>query len=211
MLAWNTEITTARAGIDGEACPERRQRVHPATQSPAERPILLTRIRQVIAVLAIILSPITARAADCLAIDEAGQHIGEVKCVTGKVVRVKVGASGVHFLDFCEDQMTCPFTVVVFGHDLKDVGDVRRLAGRTIEIRGALKIYDGRPEIILSRISQIEGGAAMIPPLPKNYDVENRGHFSAGRLRPTKKPTKKKASPNSTSTYGTDVEGDGPE
>ena len=53
------------------------------------------------------------------------------------------------------------------------------------------KLYDGRPEIILSRISQIEGGAAMIPPLPKNYDVENRGHFSAGRLRPTKKPPKK--------------------
>jgi len=130
-------------------------------------------------VLVVLLSPASARAADCLAIHEAGQHIGEVKCVTGKVVRIKVGAKGVHFLDFCEDQMTCPFTIVVFANDLKDVGDVRRLAGRTIEIRGALKIYDGRPEIILSRISQIEGGAAMIPPLPKSYDVENRGHYSA--------------------------------
>ncbi len=48
----------------------------------------------------------------------------------------------------------------------------------------------------------------MIPPLPKNYDVENRGHFSAGRLRPTKKPAKTKAKPNTTSTYGNDVEGD---
>ena len=62
--------------------------------------------------------------------------------------------------------MGCPFTVVVFSHDLKDVGDVRRLAGRTIEIRGAVKAYEGRPEIILSRISQIDGGAAMIPPPP---------------------------------------------
>ena len=87
-----------------------------------------------------------------------------------------------HFLDFCEDQAACPFTVVVFSHDLKDVGDVRRLAGRTIEIVGNVKLYEGRPEIILSRISQIRGGAAMIPPLPKNYDVENRGHYSAGRL-----------------------------
>jgi hypothetical protein len=49
----------------------------------------------------------------------------------------------------------------------------------------------------------------MIPPLPKNYDVENRGHYSAGRLRPTKKPTKTKAKPNTTSTYGNDVEGEG--
>jgi hypothetical protein len=171
----------------------------------------LARIRHLVAILVVLLSPASARAADCLSIREAGQHIGEVKCVTGKVVRIKVGAKGVHFLDFCEDQMACPFTVVVFANDLKDVGDVRRLAGRTIEIRGALKIYDGRPEIILSRISQIEGGAAMIPPLPKHYDVENRGHFSAGRLRPTKKPTKKKPKPDPTATYGTDVEGEDPQ
>lgn len=143
-------------------------------------------------------------------IHEAGQHIGETKCVAGKVVRVKVGAKGTHFLDFCEDSMACPFTVVVFSHDLKDVGDVRGLAGRTIEIRGTVKVYDGRPEIILNRISQIEGGAAMIPPLPKSYDVESRGHFSAGRLYPSKKPKKTKAKPNPTATYGTDVESDNP-
>ncbi len=149
-------------------------------------------------------------ASECIQIAEAGQHIGETKCVTGKVLRVKVGAKNVHFLDFCEDAMACPFTVVVFGNDLKDVGDVRRLAGRTIEIRGNVKAYDGRPEIILSRISQIQGGAAMIPPLPKNYDVENRGHFSAGRLYPSKKPRKTKAKPNVTATYGNDVEGNDP-
>lgn len=142
-----------------------------------------------------------AVAADCVPIQEAGQHVGETKCVTGKVHRVKVGAKGVHFLDFCEDQAACPFSVVVFSHDLKDVGDVRRLAGRTIEIRGDVKLYDGKPEIILKRIGQITGGTAMIPPLPKNYDVENRGHYSAGRLHPSKKPAKAKTAPNPTATY----------
>ena len=176
-------------------------------QSPAARHEWLNSILHTLAVfIAVLVSPSLLSASDCIALHEAGQHIGETKCITGKVLRVKVGAKGVHFLDFCEDQMACPFTVVVFGHDLKDVGDVRRLAGRTIEIRGVLKVYDGRPEIILSRISQIEGGAAMIPPLPKNYDVENRGHYSAGRLRPTKRPTKKTPAPNPTATY--DVEGD---
>jgi hypothetical protein len=48
--------------------------------------------------------------------------------------------------------MACPFTVVVFPSGLKDVGDVRRLAGRSIEIRADLKLYDGRAEIILNRI-----------------------------------------------------------
>lgn len=162
------------------------------------------------ALLAATLAP-PVRAADCLSIHEASQHIGETNCVQGKVLKVSVGIKGVHFLNFCEDQMACPFSVVVFSHDLKDVGDVRRLAGRTMKIRGALKIYDGRPEIILSRIGQIENGATMIPPLPKNYDVENRGHFSAGRLYPTKKPTKAKAQkPAETATYD-DVEANSPE
>lgn len=157
--------------------------------------------------LILLLSAPPVFAGDCIPIHEAGQHVGETKCVTGKVLRVKVGSKNVHFLDFCEDQMACPFTVVIFSNDLKDVGDVRHLAGRTIEIRGAVKVYDGRPEIILSRVSQVTGGAAMIPPLPKNYDVENRGHFSAGRLYPSKKPAKIKAKPPSSSTYGNDVEG----
>lgn len=106
--------------------------------------------------------------------------------------------------------MACPFTVVVFAADLKDVGDVRRLAGRTIEVRGAVKLYDSRAEIVLKRISQVAGGSTLIPPLPKDYDVEKTGHYSAGHLRPTKKPAKVKPTPNSTATYGNDVEGPNP-
>ena len=71
--------------------------------------------------------PPCLHASDCIPFHDAGQHVGETKCVTGKVLRIKVGAKGVHFLDFCEDQMACPFTVVVFASGLKDVGDVRRL------------------------------------------------------------------------------------
>jgi hypothetical protein len=159
--------------------------------------------------LTILLAPLLS-ASDCLPIHEASQHVGETKCVTGKVIRVKAGTKGVNYLDFCEDQLACPFTVVVFPSDLKDVGDIRRLAGRTIEVRGAVKLYDSRAEIILKRISQIAGGAALIPPLPKEYDVEKAGHYSAGRVRPTKKPAKVKAKPNTTATYGNDVEGEDP-
>jgi hypothetical protein len=143
---------------------------------------------------------------DCIPISEARQHVGENKCVTGKVMRVKAGR-GVHFLDFCEEQMACPFSVVVFSRDLKDVGDVRRLAGRTIEIHGPVKLYDGRAEIILNRVSQITGGAAMIPALPKEYDVETRGRYSAGHLYSRKlKPAR--PVPNASATY--DVEGEAP-
>jgi hypothetical protein len=145
-------------------------------------------------------------ASDCLSIGEAKHHVGENKCVTGKVLRVKAGAKGVHFVDFCEDQSSCPFTVVVFPSDLKDVGDVRRLAGHVIEIHGPVKLYDGRAEIILNRVNQLTGGSTLIPPLPKNYDVEKQGHYSAGRMRPTKKPAKVKATPATAATYGNEAD-----
>jgi hypothetical protein len=158
------------------------------------------------AVLALSLS---LAASDCIPFQEAAQHAGENQCVTGKVVRVKA-SRGAHFLDFCEEQMACPFTVVVFSHDLKDIGDVRRLTGRMIEIHGPVKMYQGRAEIILSRVSQVTGGAALLPPLPKNYDVENRGHYAAGHLY-SKKLKASKQAPNPTATYGYDVEDEPPE
>jgi hypothetical protein len=152
--------------------------------------------------LSVLVLSTAAFASDCLPIGEARRHVGETKCVTGKVLRVKVGPKGVHYVDFCADQMACPFTVVVFAADLKDVGDVRRLAGQVIEIHGPVKLYNGRAEIVLNRISQLTAGSTLIPPLPKNYDVEKQGHYSAGRMRPTKKPAKTYGTPNTTATYG---------
>jgi hypothetical protein len=117
---------------------------------------------------------------ECLPFDQAQKHIGETRCITGKVVRVQAGTKGTHYLDFCEDYHLCPFSVVVFSHDLRNVGDVRQLAGKVIEIRGEVKEYDDRAEIILESRKQLSGSAAMLPPLPKSFDVEQRGHFSAG-------------------------------
>ena len=85
-----------------------------------------------------------------------------------------------------------------FPSDLKQIGDVRQLEGRQIEIDGEIKSYDGRAEIILSRPSQSRGDAAHIPPLPKDYDVERHGKYSAGTFRypkQAKSASRKKQSP----------------
>ncbi len=153
-----------------------------------------------------VLASILVRASDCLPISEAGQHVGETKCVTGKVLRVKQGNRGVHFIDFCAEQMACPFSVVVFPSDLKDVGDVRRLAGQVIEIHGPVRLYHGRAEIILSRVGQLTAGSTLIPPLPKNYDVEKQGKFSAGRMRPGKRPATVKGTVSLSATYGNEAD-----
>ena len=134
-------------------------------------------------------------AADCIPIAEARQHIGEDQCVTGKVIRVKHGSRGVTLFDFCQDSMVCPFTVVVFAHDLKRIGDVSQLQNQVIEVHGPVKEYDGRAEIVLQQLRQLGGAGLRIPPLPKNYDVENKGHYSAGRFslpKPAHKTSKKR-------------------
>jgi hypothetical protein len=119
-------------------------------------------------------------AGECIPFTEALKHVGESRCVTGKIYHVQQGSKGTHYLDFCEDYRTCSFTVVIFHGDLRHVGDVRQLQDRIIEIHGQVKRYDNRAEIILEDASQLSGEAARIPRLPKDYDVEQKGHFSAG-------------------------------
>ena len=131
----------------------------------------------------------------CLPIHEAQNHIGETRCVTGKVLKVAQGDKGVHFLDFCENHDTCPFTVVVFPSDLRYIGDVRQLAGKIVEIHGPVKLYDSRAEIILSDWRQLKGDGVKLPPLPKTYDVERKGRYSAGifsHAKPARQKTPKR-------------------
>jgi len=151
-----------------------------------------------IAVLSVSLHQSARADSTCIPFSEARRHIGDTRCITGKVLRVQKGNGGVHFFDFCEDYRVCPFTVVVFPGDLKKIGDLRQLQGRQIEIEGPVKEYDGRAEIILKRLSQLHGDAAKIPPLPKDYDVERRGNYSAGtfrRAKPSKASKPKTQSP----------------
>jgi DNA/RNA endonuclease YhcR with UshA esterase domain len=68
------------------------------------------------------------------------------------------------------------------------VGDVRQLAGKEIEISGEIKAYDGRPEIILREARQLHGALRKLPPLPKDYDVERRSRYSAGKWRHPSSP-----------------------
>jgi DNA/RNA endonuclease YhcR with UshA esterase domain len=124
----------------------------------------------------------TIAAADCIPMEKARDHIGENVCVTGKVLGVRE-ARGVRFLNFCEDYRICPFTVVVFNRDLRDVGDIYQLKDRNIEIHGAVKLYDDRPEIILRRPRQLTGASAHIAALPKDFDVERKGRYSAGQFK----------------------------
>jgi hypothetical protein len=77
----------------------------------------------------------------------------------------------------------CSFSVIIFSHDLKNIGDVRQLTGKLVEIRGEVKEYEDRAEIVLESSKQLGGDGMRLPPMPKNFDVEQRGHFSPGQFR----------------------------
>jgi DNA/RNA endonuclease YhcR with UshA esterase domain len=163
--------------------------------------------------LALTLLSIThAASADCISFADARHYIGKSQCVSGTIFHVKEGSNGVTFLDFCEDYEVCPFTVVVFSGDLRKIGDVRQLQGRSIQITGTIEEYDGRAEIILKNPRQLGEAASLLTPfsrdsaltpsLPTDYDVERRGHYSAGKIKRPKKSkttvTKKQGAPTST-------------
>ena len=93
--------------------------------------------------------------AGCVDFHDAAPHAGETGCVSGRVVRVFTSRGGNTFLDFCEDYRDCPFTSVIFSSDKHKFGDLQSLAGRQIEIRGPIAVYQGRPEIIIHDPEQI--------------------------------------------------------
>lgn len=132
------------------------------------------------------LSIAAASAAGCIPVEEAPHKIGAVTCVRGKVIKVGESRGGSLFLNFCEDYRKCPFTVVVFPSRLRDVGDVRQLEGKEIEIHGRIQEWRGRAEIILRDARQLKGENAKLPPIPKTYDVERKGQFSAGEFKKKK-------------------------
>jgi hypothetical protein len=136
-------------------------------------------------------------AASCLHIDDAVRKIGSTACVKGKVTHITQGPNGIQYVDFCEEHNKCPFRGVVPAEDLRDVGDIRTLPGKTIELHGELREYESHAEIVIREARQVRGAEVKLPPVPKTYDVEQRGHFSAGSIKPFKhaKPAKPKRHP----------------
>lgn len=125
----------------------------------------------------------TTAAAECIPFTEAPDHLGETRCVKGKVVNIGESTGGSLYLNFCDDYKKCAFSVVVFASALKDVGDVRQLKDKDIEIYGKITDWHGRTEMLLRELRQLKGEAGKIPPIPKDYDVQKKGRFSAGEFK----------------------------
>ena len=87
---------------------------------------------------------------------EAPNHVGEYACVVGKVDHVYTSTKNTIFINFCPDYKTCPFGAVIFGSAAFKFPNPNQYEGRTVEITGLIRSYQGRPEIILNDPSQIK-------------------------------------------------------
>lgn len=93
--------------------------------------------------------------AGCVDFHDAGSHLGETPCVSGRVLRVFTSRAGNTFVDFCSDYRNCPFTSVIFSSDRNKFGNLQGLVGRLVEFQGPINSYQGRAEIIIHDPQQI--------------------------------------------------------
>lgn len=100
--------------------------------------------------------PETPPSSECINYTKAGEHIGEYGCVTGKVDNVFTSDKGNNFLNFCPNYKTCPFSAVIFNTDAYKFSNIKGYDGKTVEITGLIKTYQGRAEIIINDPSQIK-------------------------------------------------------
>lgn len=87
--------------------------------------------------------------------EEASKHLGKMEEVRGVVAQIGHARSGVIFLDFGEPYPNETFAAVIFSDSVSAFPNVEQLAGKTISVSGTVKLYGGRPEIILRSPSQI--------------------------------------------------------
>ena len=94
--------------------------------------------------------------AETISVTDVGSHIGQTATVEGVVSGVYIARSGVTFIDMGGSYPNNLFAGVIFKDDAARVEDVSGLTGKKVDITGAIKMYKGKPEIIVKAAEQIK-------------------------------------------------------
>lgn len=93
-------------------------------------------------------------------VETVAQHIGGsvVFCGTPTAVHASKNPDGPLFMDFGGRYPDAPFTVVIFGDVAGKDRDtlVKRYSGKTLHVRGEVKSYKGRTEMVLKSLDDIQ-------------------------------------------------------
>lgn len=92
--------------------------------------------------------------------ETVAQHLGEsvVFCGTPTDVHASKKSDGPVFMDFGGRYPDAPFTVVIFGDVAGTDHDalVKRFSGKALHVRGEVKRYKDKAEIVLKSLEDIE-------------------------------------------------------
>ena len=86
---------------------------------------------------------------------EAAKWIGKQVAVTGVVAQVSVRPSLV-FLNFDKAYPSNLFTAIIRNKNTNEFENLSALRGKAISVKGQIKDYNGKPEMELTRKSQLE-------------------------------------------------------
>lgn len=102
---------------------------------------------------------VNARAADTppvVDVQRAGDYVGRRVTVEGEVVQVSETRSETTYLNFVEPFPKSPFSAVIFKKARPRFQDTKGLQGRRVRVTGEVRLYRGRPEMIVDYPEQVE-------------------------------------------------------
>ena len=92
----------------------------------------------------------------CVSYVNAKDYIGKYTCIEGKIDHIYISSKGNIFLDFCSDYRNCPFSAVIFKSHSYKFPDIKKYENKVVQIKGLVRTYKGRPEIIINASNQIK-------------------------------------------------------
>ena len=101
------------------------------------------------AVVMVAQSPVTCTAA------EAGKHVGEIATITDKVDGVHQSGRGNIFLNLGDRNPNQIVTVFIPAASAGDFSNPQKYDGKTVAVSGKITLNHGKPEIIVTNVSQI--------------------------------------------------------
>ena len=111
--------------------------------------IFLSLLLAGVAALVVAQRPVTCTAA------EAGKHVGEIATITDKVDGVHQSGRGNIFLNLGGKNPNQIVTVFIPAASAGDFSNPQQYEGKTVAVSGKITLYHGKPEIIVTNVSQI--------------------------------------------------------
>jgi DNA/RNA endonuclease YhcR with UshA esterase domain len=98
----------------------------------------------------------TAYSQNKIPASEAKNHIGENAIVKGTITEVYHSRGGTCFLDIEGHYPNNLFSAVIFKSDSGKFKGIDSFEGKAVEVKGKIKEYKDKPEIILKSLNQIK-------------------------------------------------------